>query len=109
MILGFSLILVAITLLGIDCWNWLNTGVFAPVSLATIWQAAGLTEPVFDSETVQSIATDFFSRSALDLFCARRNPFDEAGPLDGVKGRMRRASAAPAPSAGLLRDERDRP
>ncbi|MGC2141982.1 MAG: hypothetical protein WA620_10420 [Methylovirgula sp.] len=69
MILGFSLILVAITLLGIDCWNWLNTGVFAPVSLATIWQAAGLTEPVFDSETVQSIATDFF-HVPLSIFIA---------------------------------------
>jgi hypothetical protein len=60
MILGFLLISLAIVLLGIDCWNWLNTGLFAPLSLATIWQASGLTEPVFDSGTIQTIATDVF-------------------------------------------------
>jgi hypothetical protein len=60
MILGLPLILVAIALLGIDCWNWFNTGVFAPISLATIWQAAGLNEPVFESGTVQSIAMYVF-------------------------------------------------
>jgi hypothetical protein len=60
MILGLLLLSTAVALLGIDCWNWLNTGQFAPLSLATICQAAGLSEPAFESATIQSISTAVF-------------------------------------------------
>ncbi|HLH10602.1 MAG TPA: hypothetical protein VKV77_01845 [Methylovirgula sp.] len=56
---GFLLVMVAIALVGVDCWHWLGGGSFEPISLWTYWHALGMSQPVFESQGVQFAAVGF--------------------------------------------------
>jgi len=70
MVLGFAFYLTAIMIFGFDCWNWSTSSDWAPTTLWTFWNRAGIAELHFGWSGLDSLQSIILHLPLAALFGA---------------------------------------